>query len=68
MHGLSRRVRQLERRSGADGRFVSLPLSAESGQVVRLPRSFVEHLVKKGQELHAGGRYYNHTDQQWVEC
>lgn len=68
MYGLSRRVRQLERQSGVNGKYVSLSLPSQEGQVVRLPRSFADWLARKEQEHCSGGRYFNLTDQRWEEC
>ena len=47
MHRLSRRVRQVEKRSGVDRSFVLFPLPDKPEQSVRLPRSFVDFLAKK---------------------
>jgi len=68
MHeGLRQRIRELERRSGADGSFVLLPIPGKPGQTMRIPRPFAEWLAKKGAEHCAGGRYFNLTDQRWEE-
>jgi hypothetical protein len=63
MHRLSRRVRELEKRSGADGSFVLLPLPGKPGESVRIPRRFAEWLA----EHCPSGRYFNRTDGQWEE-
>jgi hypothetical protein len=68
MRGLSRRVRQLERQSGVNGKYVSLSLPGQEGQVMRLPRPFAEWLARRGQEYCSGGRYFNYTDERWEEC
>ena len=69
MHsGLSRRVRELEKRSGADGSFVLLPLPDQPGRVVRLPRAFAEFLAQKERERRAAGGYFNLTDGQLEAC
>lgn len=66
MHsGLRRRMRQLEKRTGADERVV--PVTLPDGQVARLPRAFGEYLVRMEQECRAAGGYFNYTDQRWVE-
>jgi hypothetical protein len=66
MHGLNRRIQRLERQSGVNGKYVSVPLPGNEGQVFRLPRRFAEWLARKAQEQYAGGRYYNYTDQRWI--
>ena len=68
MHRLSQRVRQLERRSGVNGKYVSVSLPGNEGQVFRLPRPFAEWLAQRGQEYCSGGRDFNYTDQRWEEC
>ena len=69
MHsGLRRRVRELEKRSGADGSFILLPLPDQPGRVVRLPRAFAEFLAHEERECRAAGGYFNLTDGQWTEC
>jgi hypothetical protein len=69
MHeGLRRRVRELERRSAADGSFVLMPLPGKRGESVRIPRPFAEWLARKGQEQCSAGRYFNMTDQRWENC
>ncbi len=68
MHRLSQRVRELEKRSGLDGSFVSFPLPGRPEEFVRLPRSFADWLAEKGQESRSDGRYFNLTDGRWEEC
>jgi len=68
MHKLSRHIRELEKRSGADGSFVTLPLPGQPGRVVRVPRSFADWLAEKGQKSCSDGRYFNLTDGRWEEC
>jgi len=68
MHRLSRRIRELEKRSGADGRLVSIALGDEPGQAVNIPASFAEWLTGKEQEHCSGGRCLNLTDGRWEEC
>ncbi len=58
MHRLSQRIRQLERQSGADGRYVFVPLPGQGGPVMRLPRPFAEWMAKVGQD----DRPINYTD------
>lgn len=67
MSRLSQRVRQLERRSNTNGKYVSLPLPGQEGQFFRLPRPFAEWMAKAGKEGCTDGRYYNYTDERWVE-
>ena len=64
MHQLSRRVRELEKRPGLDGSFVSFPLPGRREESVRLPRSFADWLA----EHCPSGRYFNRTDRRWEEC
>jgi len=68
MHRLSRRIRELERRSGVDGSFVTLPLPGRRGQTFRIPRPFADWLAQKGREHCSGGRHLNLTDGRWEEC
>lgn len=67
-NGLRRRVRDLEKRSGADGSFVLMPLPGQPDASVRMPRLFAEFLAQRGQEHLAAGGYFNLTDGRWVEC
>jgi hypothetical protein len=68
MHeGLRRRVRELEKRSGAEGSFVLMPLPGQPDKSVRIPRPFAEFLAQREQEHRAAGGYYNRTDGRWVE-
>ena len=66
-HGLTRRIHQLEKQSGADEKYLTIPLG-EPGHSLRLPRTFVEFLASRQVERRADGRSFNLTDQQWVEC
>ncbi len=65
MHRLSRRVRELEKRSGAHGRLVSLPLPGKPGESIRIPRPFADWLARKEleRERNSGGRHWNRTDE-----
>lgn len=64
MHRLSRRVRQLEKQSGADERFVLLPLPGKPGEFVGIPRPFADWLAERC----PSGRHFNRTDGQWEGC
>lgn len=69
MHnGLRRRIREAERRSGADGSFVLMPLAGQPDKTMRIPRAFAEFLAKTEQERRVAGGYLNLTDGRWVEC
>jgi hypothetical protein len=65
--GLRRRIREAERRSGADGSFVLMPLPGQPDEYVRIPRPFAEFLAQKEQEHRAAGGYYDLTDGRWME-
>ncbi len=65
--GLRRRIREAERRSGADGSFVLMPLPGQPDKSVRIPRRFADFLATTEEEHHAAGGYYNLTDGRWVE-
>ncbi len=67
MHRLTTRIKRLENQSGANGRFVFLPLPGQEGQFVRLPRPFAGWMAKAAQEDCSAGRYFNYTDGKWVE-
>ena len=64
MDRLRRRVQQLEKRSEAGGKLVSMAIADRSGQVVTIPALFAEWLAQKAQKNCAGGRYLNLTDEQ----
>ncbi len=66
-NGLRRRIREAERRSGADGGFVLVPLYGQPDRVVKLPRAFAEFLAEREQEHRAAGGCFNLTDGRWVE-
>jgi hypothetical protein len=68
MNRLSRRVRQLERQSGVGGKYVSIPLPGQPGQTMRLPRTFAAFLAERlDQGRREEGKYWNATDQEWVD-
>lgn len=61
MNQLSRRVRELERLSGADGSLTTLPLPGQPEKTFRMPRPFAEWLAREGEESYFGGRHFNPT-------
>ena len=63
MHRLSRRVRELEKKSGLDKSFVLFPLPGRPEESARLPRPFVDWLAERC----PSGRYFNRTDGRWEE-